>query len=263
MIFKGLIEWLWGLFWEACEWAVSALLGVFSMDLSYFESALPASAAILSIMSGVGWALLLGNVVFQAAKSMMSGLGFEGDDPKVLAARTLIFGFLLTASRQICDIGLGISASVVTMLQVPSSVSLPKFDLNMFAFDASWLVVIIMGVILFFQMVKFFFQVGERYELSFLDHNTQQEVLQYFFSENRPKEKLTVKTAEAIRVAYQNGQPVTVESIPAILHKPKKKPGPVRYSYSLKELKKQYALPDGFDLTAFLHEKMQESFAKA
>lgn len=100
------------------------------------------------------------------------------------------------------------------------------------------------------------------YELSFLNADTQQEVYRYFF-ECGTKDKLTLKHAEAIRTAYQAQTAITCESIPAILHKPKKKPGPVTYRYSQKALKKLYALPDGFDLDAFLHEKLAEAFAKA
>ena len=46
-----------------------------------------------AILLAVGWALLLGNLVFQALRSMASGLGFEGEDPKLLFARTFVFWF--------------------------------------------------------------------------------------------------------------------------------------------------------------------------
>ena len=142
---------------------MNSLMSVFNMDLKYFETAMPVSKAILGIMFAVGWALLLGNFVFQAARSMMSGLGFEADDPKTLALRTFVFAFLLMCSRQICEIGLSIGSTVVTLLQVPSSVSLPKLSDSMFRIDASWLLVLIMGIIIIVQLVKFFFEVGERY----------------------------------------------------------------------------------------------------
>ena len=100
------------------------------------------------------------------------------------------------------------------------------------------------------------------YELSFLDTETQQAVYRFFFGDTAPRDKLTVKAAETLRAASQDGKPVTDESIPIILQKPqKKKPGPVKVSFSLKELKKQYPLPDGFDVEAFLHEKLKEAFA--
>lgn len=102
------------------------------------------------------------------------------------------------------------------------------------------------------------------YELSFLDTEAQQAVYHFFFGDTPPKEKLTVKAAETLRAAFQAGKPVMVEGIPAILQKPhKKKPGPVTFRFSFKELKKQYTLPDGFDVAAFLHEKLSEVFAKS
>jgi hypothetical protein len=154
---------MYGLYWQSGEFIMNSLLAVFSMDLDYFYQAAPVSQVIFNIIYGVGWALLLGNLVFQAAKAMMSGLGFEADDPKVLFARTFVFMFLLVVSRQICEIGLSISATSAALLAIPSSITLPGLSFNMFGFGASWLLVIIMGVVLIFQLVKFFFQVGERY----------------------------------------------------------------------------------------------------
>ena len=78
---------------------------VFQMDLSYFRQVAPVTDDILSIVIAVGWALLLGNLVFQAMKSMVIGLGFEGEDPKLLFTRTFVFAFLLLVSQQICEIG--------------------------------------------------------------------------------------------------------------------------------------------------------------
>lgn len=54
------------------------------MDLDYFRRVAPVTDEIISIIIAAGWALLLGNLVFQATKSMMTGLGFEGEDPKLL-----------------------------------------------------------------------------------------------------------------------------------------------------------------------------------
>ena len=52
---------------------------------------MPIITTIRQIMLGVGWALLLGNLVFQATRSMMAGGGFEADDPKLLFTRTFVF----------------------------------------------------------------------------------------------------------------------------------------------------------------------------
>jgi hypothetical protein len=85
-IFKGLIQWLHGMALEIIEYIANGLLDVFSMDLSYFERVIPVTKDIIGIITAIGWALLLGNLVFQAAKSMMSGLGFEGDSARLKTA---------------------------------------------------------------------------------------------------------------------------------------------------------------------------------
>ena len=138
-VLKGLLKWLYGLCLEMVEYVANALLSVFGMDLEYFEAALPAATDIFTIILAIGWAMLLGNLVFQASKSMISGLGFEGEDPKTLFARTFVFAFLLLASRQICDIGLGISQTLITLLQIPSSVSIHTPRESFFSIGASWL----------------------------------------------------------------------------------------------------------------------------
>ena len=133
------------------------------MDLDYFRRVAPVTDEIISIIIAAGWALLLGNLVFQATKSMMTGLGFEGEDPKLLFMRTFVFSFLLLASRQVCDIGLGISASVIQLLQIPNSVTISLPDENNFNIGASWLLVIIVNFIIMWQLVKLFFEIAERY----------------------------------------------------------------------------------------------------
>lgn len=136
-IFKGFAQWLYGLGLEIVQYIANSLLDVFSMDLDYFRRVAPVTDEIVSIIIAAGWALLLGNLVFQAAKSMMTGLGFEGEDPKLLFMRTFVFGFLLLASRQICDIGLGISASVIDLLKIPNSVTISLPDENNFSSSTS------------------------------------------------------------------------------------------------------------------------------
>ena len=135
------------------------------MDLRYFTDAIPAADNILNIIIASGWALLLGNMVFQAAKSMMSGLGLEGEEPSQLFARTFLFAFLLLASRQICEIGLGMTGTIMDMLIVPDSVSISLPEEDIFGIGASWLLMIIVGIVLMWQIVKLFFAVGERYFL--------------------------------------------------------------------------------------------------
>ncbi len=133
------------------------------MDLDYFQRAAPVTKDILSIVVAAGWALLLGNLVFQAVKSMASGLGFEGEDPKLLFMRTFVFAFLLLASPEICEIGLGISASVIGLLQIPNSVTISLPEEDYFNIGASWLLVIIVDFVIMWQVVKLFFEIAERY----------------------------------------------------------------------------------------------------
>ena len=165
LLFKGLLQWLFDMIINITEYLANSLLAIFNMDLSYFESNVPVTSDIVNIMIGVGWALLLGNMVFQAAKSMATGLGFEGEDPRTLFSRTFVMAFLLLASRQVCDMGLGIANKVISMLQVPETVQVPQLGESDFSVpgDASWLLVIIIGIILISQLIKLFFEISERY----------------------------------------------------------------------------------------------------
>ena len=162
-IFKGFAQWLNSLVLEIVQYIANSLLDVFTMDLDYFQRAAPVTKDILSIVVAAGWALLLGNLVFQAVKSMASGLGFEGEDPKLLFTRTFVFAFLLLASPEICEIGLGISASVIELLQVPNSVTISLPEEDYFNIGASWLLVIIVNFVIMWQVVKLFFEIAERY----------------------------------------------------------------------------------------------------
>jgi hypothetical protein len=133
--------------------------------VTYFETRAPAMSAMITVFIVVGWALLIGNCVFQAMKTMLSGLGFEGESPGILLVRTGIFGFLLLASRQVCELGLGISGSVIALLELPSNVELVNLGESAFSGvgSAGWLLVIIFGVIMMFNLVKLLFEIGERY----------------------------------------------------------------------------------------------------
>ena len=133
------------------------------MDLEYFRQVAPVTDDILQIVTAVGWALLLGNLVFQAVKSMVTGLGFEGEDPKLLFTRTFVFAFLLLFSQQVCEIGLGISSQIISLLQIPSSVTITIPEESNFNIGASWLLVIIVGFVIMWQFVKLFFEIAERY----------------------------------------------------------------------------------------------------
>lgn len=167
-ILKGLVEWLYDMMLDIMVYASGELLGVMSMDLSYFEKTAPVISEIVNVFIALGWALLIGNMVFQLMKSIMSGIGFEAEDPKIIFLRTFVFAFLLLASRQICNICSGIAGTVINMLALPSSITVTTPNESMFSLGAGakWLLVIIVGVVLMFQMLKLLFEIGERYVIT-------------------------------------------------------------------------------------------------
>ena len=164
LIFQGFIEWVYGLILEFWQYFSSALLDIMGMDFAYLRTHMPIIDTIMEGLLAVGWALLIGNLVFQAVKSMMSGLGFEGEDPKLLFARTLVFAFLLLASPQICELCLNFTARAIDWMQVPDAVNITFADEASFiGLRGAWLLVIICGVIVMFQSIKLIFEMAERY----------------------------------------------------------------------------------------------------
>ncbi len=167
-ILKGLVEWIYGMMIDIMSYASGQLLGVLSMDLTYFETTAPIISDIVNVFIALGWALLIGNLVFQLLKSMVSGLGFEAEEPKIIFLRTFVFAFLLLASRQICNIGLSIASKVIDLLALPDVIHIRTPNESMFHLgsEAKWLLVIIVGVVLMIQMVKLLFEIGERYVIT-------------------------------------------------------------------------------------------------
>ncbi len=164
LIFQGFLEWTYGLILECWEYFSSVLFDLMSLDFAYLETHMPIITTIRQIMLGVGWALLLGNLVFQATRSMMAGVGFEADDPKLLFTRTFVFSFLLVASPQICDVCLNMTSVIIDMVQMPDAASIKLPDESTFAGMAvSWLLVIICGLIVMFQSCKLLFEMVEHY----------------------------------------------------------------------------------------------------
>ena len=164
LIFQGFVEWGYGLVLECWEYFASALLEVMSMDFAYLKSHIPVLPEIQQILLAVGWALLIGNLVFQALKSMSTGLGFEGEDPKLLFTRTFVFAFLLLASPQICEIGLNMTQTIINYLDMPDAVSITFADDASFAgLAAAWLLVVICGLIIMFKVFKLILEIAERY----------------------------------------------------------------------------------------------------
>lgn len=149
---------------ECWEYFSSVLLDIMSLDFAYLKTHIPIINDIMQVVLAVGWALLLGNLVFQAAKSMLSGLGFEGEDPKLLFARTFVFAFLLLASPQICEIGLNMTSTIMDLLQVPTAVNVHLVDDSVFgSLTAAWLLVIIFDLVLMFKVLKLLLEIAERY----------------------------------------------------------------------------------------------------
>lgn len=164
LLFRGFFEWIYGLILECWEYFSSVLFDLMSLDFAYLETYMPIITTIRQIMLGVGWALLLGNLVFQATRSMMAGVGFEADDPKLLFTRTFVFSFLLVASPQICDICLNMTSVIIDMVQMPDAAAIKLPDEGFFVdLTASWLLVIVFGLIVMFQTCKLFFEMAERY----------------------------------------------------------------------------------------------------
>ena len=164
LIFQGLIEWLYGLLLEAWEYFFSVFMDVLSVDFEYLKTYIPVIPEIMKVLMAVGWALLLGNLVFQATKSMVTGLGFEGEDPKTLFLRTFVFAFLLAASPQICEIGLNITARIIELLDMTSAAEVELVTEDTFgAMGASWLLVIIVNVILMFKVLRMLLEIVEQY----------------------------------------------------------------------------------------------------
>lgn len=164
LLFQGFIEWIYGLILECWEYFASVLFDLMSLDFAYLREHLPVIDAIRQIMLGVGWALLIGNLVFQATRGMAAGLGFDAEDPKLLFTRTFAFSFLLVASPQICELGLNMTSTVIELLQMPDAVDISFADEASFGgLTGSWLLVVICGIIVMFQTFKLIMEMAERY----------------------------------------------------------------------------------------------------
>ena len=164
LLFQGFIEWIYGLILECWEYFASVLFDLMSLDFAYLREHMPVIDTIRQIMLGVGWALLIGNLVFQATRGMAAGLGFDAEDPKLLFTRTFAFSFLLVASPQICELGLNMTSAVIELLQMPDAVDITFADEASFGgLTGSWLLVVICGIIVMFQTFKLIMEMAERY----------------------------------------------------------------------------------------------------
>ena len=164
LLFQGFIEWIYGLILECWEYFASVLFDLMSLDFAYLREHMPIIDTIRQIMLGVGWALLIGNLVFQASRGMAAGLGFDAEDPKLLFTRTFAFSFLLVASPQICELGLNMTSTVIELLQMPDAVDITFADEASFGgLTGSWLLVVICDIIVMFQTFKLIMEMAERY----------------------------------------------------------------------------------------------------
>ena len=164
LLFQGFIEWIYGLILECWEYFASVLFDIMSLDFAYLQEHIPIIDTIRQIMLGVGWALLIGNLVFQATRGMAAGLGFDAEDPKLLFTRTFAFSFLLVASPQICELGLNMTSTVIELLEMPDAVDITFADEASFAgMTGAWLLVVICGIIVMFQTFKLIMEMAERY----------------------------------------------------------------------------------------------------
>ena len=104
------------MWYEMVEKLLRQLMTLLRVDTSYFASRVPVVKDIATILLAVGWALLIGNLAYQALRSMASGVGIEAEEPGRLVLRTAIpkplrslpvamaarsVGTLKTKSRQI------------------------------------------------------------------------------------------------------------------------------------------------------------------
>ena len=164
LIFRGFLEWIYVLIVEMWGFIADGLLDIMSLDFAYLQTHVPIIGQMEQLLLAVGWALLLGNLVFQALKSMAAGLGFEGEDPKLLFSRTFVFAFLLLASPQICRIGLDLTSNVMALLSVPDATDVGLVEEGIFgSLTAAWLMAMICSIIVMFKVLKLVIEVAERY----------------------------------------------------------------------------------------------------
>ena len=163
LIVKGLVLWFYDLILECVGFIGNLLLEVFSMDTSYFVSHAPVVLNMQKVLIAVGWALLLGNLAFQAMRSMMAGIGLNAEDPKMLFTKSFLFAFLLFASPEICQVGMDLTSKIIDLLQMPDAINIMAPEESWFDFTAGWLLAVICGLIMIFQVFKLFFEIGERY----------------------------------------------------------------------------------------------------
>ena len=87
------------MWYEMVEKLLRQLMTLLRVDTSYFASRVPVVKDIATILLAVGWALLIGNLAYQALRSMASGVGIEARNRGRLFLRTAMFSFLLVLQQ--------------------------------------------------------------------------------------------------------------------------------------------------------------------
>ena len=164
LIFQGFVEWLYGLLVETWEYFISTFMDILSVDFHYLKTNIPVIPDIMQVILALGWALLLGNLVFQATRSMLTGLGFEGEDPKLLFTRSFVFAFLLLASPQICELALDMTSAVIDLLDVDVALDVHLVAVGGFdGIKAEWMLIIIFNMFLMFKIFRMMLEIVEQY----------------------------------------------------------------------------------------------------
>ena len=71
LIFQGFVEWIYGMVLECWQYFSAGLLDIMSLDFDYLKTHIPVLSEIQQILLAAGWALLLGNLIFQSLKSTL------------------------------------------------------------------------------------------------------------------------------------------------------------------------------------------------
>ena len=74
------------MWYEMVEKLLRQLMTLLRVDTSYFASCVPVIKDIATILLAVGWALLIGNLAYQALRSMVSDVGIEAGQTECRAA---------------------------------------------------------------------------------------------------------------------------------------------------------------------------------
>ena len=75
LLFRGFFEWIYSLIVDIWGFIAGGLLDIMGLDFAYIQSHIPIMDDMARVLMAAGWALLLGNLVFQAAEKHGGGPG--------------------------------------------------------------------------------------------------------------------------------------------------------------------------------------------